>query len=67
MQEKDNLARVSTNTGKAEDREWPDTGRLKYQNNVQNETYEYWFKAGLAGWGQTVNNGNVSTSLMKAK
>ena len=36
-------------------------------DNVQNETYEYWFKAGLAGWGQTVNNGNVSTSLMKAR
>ena len=44
-----------------------DTNTDPSNNNVQNETYEYWFKAGLAGWGQTVNDGNVSTSLMKAQ
>lgn len=59
------MARVLTNTGKAEDRPIPIL--IQLNNNVQNETYEYWFKAGLAGWGQTVNDGNVSTSLMKAQ
>ena len=33
----------------------------------QKEDYVHWYKTGLAGWGLTLNDGNISQTLMKVK
>ena len=63
MQEEEDLARVSALHGE-DCRRSPVCPHLTLVSQDE-DYYPNWYKTGLAGWGLTLNEGNISNSLMK--